>query len=125
MPLSIINSDLYADRTVQDWHRAAFPASAWAIDLDLLGACNLCRCPVYLIEATTNPNKPLSILKKLAEVSSLPAFVIWHDTQTVTSGRQIYPKYVALPSQTHVATALISVRRQHYLQHHATKQQGR
>lgn len=83
MPKDILNPTLYADRTVQDWHRESFPPDYWAIDLDLMGACNRCRQPLYLIESTTNPNKPFTILENLAERANVPAVVVLHNTNEV------------------------------------------
>ena len=84
MPQDIINAALYADRTVQDWHRHSFPTNNWAIDLDLMGACNRCRLPLYLIESTTNPNKPHTILDHLSRMSGVPALVVIHNCEHVT-----------------------------------------
>lgn len=117
MPQTILNPSLYADRTVQDWHRHSFPATAWAIDLDLLGACNRCREPLYLIESTTNPNKPVTILRNLARRSELPAFIIWHDTEVVTGGTQIYPAGPRFPSAAAMGSALVEVRAEHLRSH--------
>jgi hypothetical protein len=90
---------LYEDRTVQDWHRRVFGEDCWAIDLDLLGACRRCREPLYLIEATTNPNKPTSILFNLARRAHVPALIIWHDREDPTGARQIYPDRVDINAE--------------------------
>jgi hypothetical protein len=119
MPQVILNQALYQDRTVQDWHRESFCSSDWAIDLDLLGACNSCREPLYLIEATTNPNKPLSILRRLAERSNLPALVIMHDTERVLSGRTIWPTSVDLPEEKWVRSVLTIYRQNHLQECHS------
>ena len=86
MPLQIMNAELYADRTVQDWHRRVMPADADAIDLDLFGLCHrgYCRDPLYFIEATTNPNKPATILRRLALKADAFGIVVQHDTETIT-----------------------------------------
>ena len=86
MPLEILNRELYADRTVQDWHRSALPSDHDAIDLDLMGVCrrSYCRDPLYFIEATTNPNKPATILRRLAAVADAYGIVVVHDTETIT-----------------------------------------
>jgi len=118
MPQDILNETLYHDRTVQDWHRKAFPASDWAIDMDLLGACNSCREPLYLIEATTNPRKPLTILQRLAERSSLPALVVLHDTESIQSARVIWPNVIELPEEKWLRCALLIYRQQHLVQFH-------
>lgn len=83
------NVDLYQDRTVQDWHRDAFPSTYHAIDLDLMGCCHICRTPLYLIEATTNPQKGFSIMRRLSEMARVPAFVVYHDREQVTSAMHV------------------------------------
>lgn len=118
MPHAIQNRQLYADRTVQDWHRMSFPASDWAIDLDLMGACHRCRCPIYVIEATTNPNKPTTILLELAKRAALAAVVIFHDTATITSGRMIYPQRLDLRNESEVREHLAFIRMVHMQTHH-------
>jgi hypothetical protein len=86
MPLQIVNRELYANRTVQDWHRRVMPRDADAIDLDLMGVCrrSYCRDPLYFIEATTNPNKPATILRRLANKAGAFGIVVYHDTETIT-----------------------------------------
>jgi len=83
MPLEIRNWALYHDRTVQDWHRESFPPDYWAIDLDLLGVCKFCKDPLYAIESTTNPNKPLSILSALATKLGIPGLMILHSNGAI------------------------------------------
>ena len=92
MPLTIMNEALYHDRTVQDWHRRVMPRDADAIDLDLFGTCRLpyCRDPLYFIEATTNPQKPVSILRRLAQKADGFGIVVVHDTETITSFRVVH-----------------------------------
>lgn len=81
-PLRIHNRGAYADRIVQDWHRnsVVLGRSADAIDIDLMGCCKHphCREPLYLIEASSNPDKPTSIIKELARRANVPAFLILH-----------------------------------------------
>lgn len=113
MPLAIINQHLYEDRTVQNWHRTVFPRDSWAIDLDLMGACSRCRAPLYLIESTTNPQKPLSILKSLAMRARLPALVIQHDTNIIVCGIVIYPERARLEGEQQVHDFLSLVRQIH------------
>lgn len=119
MPRDIQNHDLYQDRTVQDWHRESFPADHWAIDLDLMGACRRCRQPLYLIESTTNPNKPSSILLRLAQRADIPAFVIYHDTEHITSAKRIYPSHKIYGDAIQVQMALVVARLMHMNDHHA------
>lgn len=118
MPDEILNPDLYQDRTVQDWHRERFPRQAWAIDLDLMGACHICREPLYLIEATTNPNKPTTILKKLAKRADVPGLVIFHDTTAVRSARMVHPRVNAYPDEGAVHGLLVAIRTYHFAHHH-------
>lgn len=117
----IRNPELYANRTVQDWHYDVFPLDNWAIDLDLMGACSRCRQPLYLIEATTNgESKPTTILRSLAERANLAAFVIFHDveTKTVTHGRMVWPRTLDLAGPTVVKTMIHAIRQQHMTKHH-------
>ena len=118
MPQTILNQALYQDRTVQDWHRESFSASDWAIDLDLLGACNSCQEPIYLIEATTNPRKPVTILRRLAERANLPAIVILHDTERIISAQTVWPGSGALPEEKWVRSLLMIYRQQHLTAKH-------
>ena len=95
MPLEIVNRELYADRTVQDWHRYSLPSDHDAIDLDLMGVCHrgYCRDPLYFIEATTNPDKPATILRRLAERTGVFGIVAVHDTETITGLRVVFNPY--------------------------------
>jgi hypothetical protein len=92
MPLEIQNQALYADRTVQDWHRRVMPRNADAIDVDLMGVCphSWCRKSLYAYESTTNPNKPVSILRRLAMDAQLVGIAVFHDTDGITGHRVIY-----------------------------------
>jgi hypothetical protein len=91
MPLEIVNKELYQDRTVQDWHRRVMPRDADAIDVDLVGVCrhSYCREPLYWIEATTNPNKPATILRRFAQMTNAYGLVVQHDTETLTDVRVV------------------------------------
>jgi hypothetical protein len=101
MPLNIVNADLYADRTVQDWHRVTMPHDADAIDVDLMGVCPVkwCRDPVYVIEATTNPNKPATILRRLAEKAGMVGIVVYHNTETITGHKVVFDPFNLKVSQ--------------------------
>ena len=92
MPLQIHNQALYADRTVQDWHRRVMPRNADAIDLDLMGVCphSWCRKSLYGIEATTNPSKPSSSLLRLARDAGMAGIIVFHDSETITGFKVIY-----------------------------------
>lgn len=117
-PRHILNPALYADRTVQDWHRATFPADHWAIDLDLMGACHICRDPLYLIEATTNPNKPTTILENLARRASTVAYVINHQAGEVVGGQMLFPIRHTTPTREALERQIRSLRAWHMQQAH-------
>lgn len=118
MPQAILNEALYHDRTVQDWHRRAFPASDWAIDLDLLGACNSCREPLYVIEATTNPHKPVTIMERLAQRANVPALVVLHDGNSIKSAKVLGPSTVDLPDERWLRSTLMLYRQVHLARFH-------
>jgi hypothetical protein len=117
MPLHVVNEKMYADRTVQDWHRERFGPEAWAIDFDLVGVCRGCKEAVYLIESTSNPQKPTSIIRTHAIRADVPAFIVWHAGGVVTSGRQIYPRFRDYSSEHDIAAALDGARRWHKCGH--------
>lgn len=117
-PAHILNEALYYDRTVQDWHRNELPSDWSAIDLDLMGTCRRCSEPLYLIEATTRTDKPVSMLRALAKRADLPAFVIVHDLEQVTGGRILWPAVAALQSEQMVRYFLATIRRNHARQSH-------
>jgi hypothetical protein len=93
-PRRVNNEDAYHDRTVQDWHRATFCDHADAIDLDLMGVCCLsdCRRVIYMIEASTDPEKHTSILERLAEDAHTVAFLVLHRNGLVVSGWNLTDK---------------------------------
>jgi hypothetical protein len=117
MPHEIINMVKYLDKTVQDWHRRVFPKTSWAIDVDLLGACHICRHPLYLIEGSENPDKPISILYQLAIRANIPAFLILHRDKEVVGGRQSYPQQISYNSESEIRTALEFIRMAHMVAH--------
>lgn len=100
MPLEIVNAKLYLDRTVQLWHRTAMARDADAIDLDLVGFCRRCRQPLYMIEATTNPEKGTYYLRKLAAAASVPALLVLHSESALTHWRLISPTYESWQEDT-------------------------
>lgn len=87
MPLEIQNPEKYLDRTVQDWHRTTFGPFDKAMDIDLLGFCNSCSDPLYLLEASENPSKPLTVCRKVAKGLKIPLFLVLHANGEVTGGR--------------------------------------
>lgn len=113
MPDRIINAKLYADRTVQDWHRTKLPKNHTAIDIDLMGYCGVCSKPVYLIESTTNPNKWTSVLHATAAEANVPAAVVIHQAGQVTAGRTIWPNAVNLNNERAVINRLVTWREHH------------
>ena len=119
MPHDIVNPTLYGDRTVQDWHRDTFGRDAWAIDLDLMGACHKCREPLYLVESTTNPHKATTILLALSRRSRIPALVILHDTVQIRSGTVLTPIRRYLGDSDQVADYLQELRSIHMHDEHA------
>ena len=88
----IRNNTLYQDRTVQDWHYDALGQPCPAIDIDLLGYCEYgyCRETLYLIEATTNPDKHTSVIERLAKLAKVPAYLFLHNRQIVTRVKKIW-----------------------------------
>jgi hypothetical protein len=82
-PLVIQNSDAYNEHWIQHWHRATFGADAWAIDLDLVGACHRCGAALYLIEATHNPDKSTRIMRSISAMTGLPAILVRHNDDAV------------------------------------------
>jgi len=119
-PYEIRNEALYHDRTVQDWHRLSFPRSYWAIDIDLMGACGQPRCsmPLYLIESTTNPNKPIGILSKAGNMMNIPAFIVRHDASQIVEAHQISDGNSERLNESALHRNLEVVRQNHYLTHH-------
>lgn len=119
MPLHIQNHTLYQDRTVQDWHRNTLPPIATAIDIDLMGACKTCSTPTYLIEATTNPNKPTNILRALAKRANTPALLIVHNCDVVLYADHIWPTAnTRVVGADNVHTLLIACIQMHYTTQH-------
>lgn len=124
MPLQIVNQELYADRTVQNWHRTTFPKDFDAIDVDLLGYCHraYCRKTLYVIEATTNPDKPLSVITQLAKQAGVVALMIQHDRNVIVRGKIVHPIREELTSEDSVTDAIRYIRAIHELQEHVIGQ---
>ena len=63
------------------WHRSNHNSIAMA-DCDKISVCNACLEPLFLAETVFNNgqgwNKPHKITKRLAEMSGIPAFVLWY-----------------------------------------------
>ena len=91
--LEIVNAELYADRTFQNWHRKAFGREDDAIDIDLYGVCHnwKCRKGLYLIESSTDRNKSTSILRALAKAAGVNAYLVLHDGARPYYARRIWP----------------------------------
>jgi hypothetical protein len=114
------NANLYADRTVQDWHRDALPAEASAMDLDLMGFCGkgYCRAPVYFIEATTNTeNKATTVTRALARATGAPAYLAFHKDGKVIGGRRIHPDPATYDTPELLAAELARARHAHMTTH--------
>jgi len=121
MPLHIGNRELYQDRTVQDWHRRMMPRDADAIDVDLVGVCrhSYCREPLYWIEATTNPNKPATILRRFAQMTNAYGLVVQHDTEQITAFRYVnQSSLMNLPNHGPLDEHLTAIRKAHNLTRH-------
>jgi hypothetical protein len=105
MPRYVVNQALYLNRTVQDWHRFHLPDYASAMDVDLMGYCPHCYAPLYLIEASTNPQKAIGVLRALGELAHVPAGLVVHDCHE--------------PLHAHaLRQRLLTYRLRHYEQHH-------
>lgn len=125
MPDKILNAELYADRTVQDWHRAKFPRGWKAFDLDLAGVCDKCKHTLYLIEATTNPQKSTTYLFALAEdCDAAAALLVFHNRQTVTGGRQVYPWTERLEGEAGVVELLEQIRSGHLCEYRRKREKA-
>jgi hypothetical protein len=111
-PAQITNPELYQDRFVQHWHRRVFPTDWWAIDVDLVGVCKKCRRPLYWIESTTNPNKPLTIMRQI-ESPGVPGIVIIHDTQRIIEARWVSGENRIIGGETELSITLEQLRTQH------------
>lgn len=113
MPMKIRNQKLYHDRTIQNWHRATLPENCQAIDLDLIGMCEICRAWLYLIEGATHWNKPTAALRWGARKLGIPAFLIVGRNDVLEGGRLLVPRYkVYTPDE--LAEALIAIRGHHH-----------
>lgn len=115
MPMNIGNHELYQDRTVQDWHRRELPSSFMAIDVDLVGVCEFgyCRDPLYFIEATTNPDKPSTIIRKLAAKCGAIALLVFHDTDRITGFRVVEPANFSMGFEVTLSDLLNGIRVAH------------
>lgn len=120
MPLTVLNPELYADRTVQDWHRSTFGRNATAIDLDLMGACKRCSAPLYLIESTTNPDKHTNILRRLAVITDVPAYLVIHDRRDIDRVITVHPTRGLLGGVEEFKDCLQALREQHQCRQGAT-----
>lgn len=72
------NPAAYYDRTLQNWHRDAFPRSFSASDLDLYLYCHRCNDTLLLVESTANPERECHALHRLSVRSGVPAIVVVH-----------------------------------------------
>lgn len=111
------NPRLYQDRTVQDWHYDNMTRQAKAIDLDLYGYCSCCYEPLYLVEASTNPDKATNALMGLAVRVQAPAFLVLHHQGRVVGGREL-TRSLTHPTPEAVRTALAMCRFTHTARQH-------
>jgi len=118
----IRNPELYADRTVQDWHFDALPPAWTAIDVDLMGVCEVgfCRAPLYLIEASTNgENKSTNILRALAQAADVRALLIVHEAGEIVRWSSIHPASEPFdPTADGLRAHIFALRYLHHKQHH-------
>lgn len=111
-PMAVLNPVLYADRTVQDWHRS-LDESWGAIDVDLLGYCRRCRKSLYLTESTTNPNKFAGVLLRLGQDAGVPVLIIFHRNKLVTGAKMLHPRSATIGSETELRHVLDQFRNEH------------
>jgi len=117
MPLEIQNPEKYLDRTVQDWHRTTFGPFDKAMDIDLLGFCNSCSDPLYLLEASENPSKPLTVCRKVAKGLKIPLFLVLHANGEVTGGRFDHKPSIPL-QRLQLEEMITDLREQHNMKKH-------
>lgn len=104
-PYEIQNEDalVRSTRFLHDWHRSTFGRRAKMIDLDGIGYCPDCFERLYVIEGTSNPEKPVAFVRSIAEALRIPAVLFRHDAaitevvrvtllDTQTSGDEEYAK---------------------------------
>ena len=113
MPDQVQNWEAYFDPTIRLWHRRALPRDCWAIDLDLVGACKVCRQPLYLIEATRNPDKATSVLERFATMCDVPALIVWHDDNGPTHARSLFPFEFKMNCEDDIVRYLSEIREYH------------
>jgi hypothetical protein len=113
-PLEIQNPSLYHDRTTQDWHRRTLPKRHTAIDIDLFGYCDFCYDPLYVIESTTNPTKPVGVIFRMSRRLQVPAFRVLHNTEHVVWAQQVQPRSIVRHNPQDFAALLHQIRRVHY-----------
>jgi len=65
-----------------NWHRTQTHNCLGFSDIDQVSTCNACLEPLFLAETVFNNGqdfkKPHKIIKRLAEMSGLPAFILWY-----------------------------------------------
>lgn len=111
------------DRTFSRWHRK-LPNRCTAIDLDFMEYCDKCKMPLALIELAQDvgqKNKPTTILKQLARVSGVPAFLIFYKIEEENEEigdcrvQQIWPRFTPIYETTKegVENWIISIHDEH------------
>ena len=83
-----------------NWHRQQHNLIAMS-DCDKVSICNSCLTPLFLAETVFNNNqgwnKPHKVTKKLADMSGIPAFIIWYkleeDVLKFVDVKKISPNY--------------------------------
>lgn len=114
------NEALYQDRTVQDWHRDAFPIHHKAIDLDLFGWCPVseCNAPLYLIESSTNRDKPVSVIRALSRAASVVGLLVIHNRVEPIEARIVAPTQGDWHDVSWLVAYLRHLRREHQQRFH-------
>jgi len=78
------------DLTYNDWHRT-LPRFCDAIDIDMLEVCNnpRCRLPLAITELAQDVgqnNKNYFIIKRIADLLNIPAYVVLYKTSDSSDG---------------------------------------
>ena len=61
------------------WHYQSFGWDADALDIDLFGRCRLCYRILYLVEGTSNPDKPTGFTEDVARRLGARPLLLLHD----------------------------------------------
>lgn len=67
------------DLTFSNWHRERLGDEATAIDVDLVGYCNGCTVPLYVIESTRVEHKSTVVLNEVSRRLGCDGFLVRYD----------------------------------------------